>query len=348
MPAFLLPFADYLLMIGVVVLIFLVAFAAYRVLFFFIDRAVNRAPVARAGASRMRKAVFVLFLLLAAFIALDVLIFPETVDRHLRHTLLVLIIATIGLGFILTARGVYGALLEKYRKESIEDISRRSLLTQTQILYRFFIFVIVVLTISCILITFPSIRSLGFGLLGSAGVASIALGIAARPILLNMLAGVQLALTKIVKIGDVLFVEGEMAKVEHLFLTHAVLETWDQRRLVLPISTFIDKPFQNWSSPSGEFIGWAVLHLDYTVPLNVVREKFFELLQNSSYWNRGHWNVEVVDTTESTMVVRLSMSARGVGDALTLRTDVRERMIAFLQEEYPGSLPRVRFEEQGS
>lgn len=338
------PISEIIFVTSSILFLIVLAIGFHQLVFFTTSRLIKKESVADAIVRGIKKPTFYLFLALVFLIGIDLATLPQVAAYHLHHLAVVIIIIMIGLVLIFGAHGIYRYLLEKYKTESIEDISRRSLLTQTQILYRVFLFLIIVLTISCVLITFPGIRSLGIGLLGSAGVAGIALGIAARPILQNMLSGIQIALTKILKIGDIISVEGDTATVEHLFLTHAVLKTWDHRRIYLPISYFIDKPFQNWSGTPDQFIGWALIYCDYSISVDALREKFFELLHNSSYWDRRHWNVEVTDATEKTIEVRLSMSARTVGDALTLRTHIREKMIGFIQEKYPQALPLLRIE----
>ena len=192
-----------------------------------------------------------------------------------------------------------------------------------------------------ILMKFPSIQHLGTSLLASAGLAGLAAGIAARPMLSNLIAGMQLALTEPIRIDDAVLVEGEFGNIEEITTTYVVVRIWDQRRMVLPLAYFIEHPFQNWTLNSADLLGTVLVHVDYTVPVEEVRQELQRILEATPLWDRRVWNLQVTDATDSSVELRAMMSASGAGRLWDLRVHVREKLIAFLQT-YPQSLPRVR------
>lgn len=339
-------YLEKLVFLGVGIFFFLLAIAAYEVLFFLVKRALPKEGIGSAMVKGIRKVTLILFLELAAFSSAGLLGLPTQYYMMLQHFLLVVIIATIGLGLMLLVRAAVGFLTHKYRTESLEDFSKRTMLTQIHILHQVSGVVIGVLTLSAILITFPGIRALGIGLLSSAGLLGIILGLAAKPLLMNVMAGVHIAFTKKIKIGDVVYVEGELVKVEYLYLTHVILKCWDGRRLFLPISYFIDRPFQNLTSHSTVVIANCEVTCDYTAPLPLLRERFGEILKGVSLWDGALSKVEVIEAKAEGMVLRFSMSTKNPLDGGSLANRVREEIVEFLQREYPKSLPSLRVKEE--
>jgi small-conductance mechanosensitive channel len=203
---------------------------------------------------------------------------------------------------------------------------------------------IVALTLSAALMTFPAVRQYGVSLLASAGVAGIVLGLALQPVLKNLLAGIQLAITQPIRIDDALIVEGEWGNVEEITSTYVVVKLWDWRRMVLPLSYFIEKPFQNWTREGSSLIGSVMIYLDYTVPVAAIRQKVEEIAAASPLWDKQVAGVQVTDFRETVMEVRILVSASNAGRAFDLRCEVREKLIDFIQRDYPGALPRVRAE----
>jgi len=195
-----------------------------------------------------------------------------------------------------------------------------------------------------ILMKFPSIQHLGTSLLASAGLAGLAAGIAARPVLANLIAGLQLALTEPIRIDDAVLVEGEFGHIEEITTTYVVVRIWDQRRLVTPLAYFIEHPFQNWTLNSADLLGTVMVHVDYRVPVEEVRQELQRIVQGTPLWDGRVWNLQVTDATDSRVELRAMVSAAGAGALWDLRVHVREKLIAFLQERHPQSLPRVRAE----
>jgi hypothetical protein len=220
----------------------------------------------------------------------------------------------------------------------------RKILTQVRLLRRTVVFGLGFLTLAAILMTIPAVRQYGVSLFASAGVAGLAVGLAARPVLSNLIAGVQLAVTQPVRLGDEVLVEGEFGTVEEIQTTYVVIRLWDLRRMVVPLSYFMEKPFQNWTRQSTSIIGAVHWYLDYATPVAAVRARFLELLKESKLWNGDVAALQVTDAKEGTVEVRGLMSAASSGAAFDLRCEVREKLIAWLQETYPHALPRGRIE----
>ncbi|WP_344468614.1 mechanosensitive ion channel family protein [Kitasatospora kazusensis] len=213
--------------------------------------------------------------------------------------------------------------------------------TQAAMLRRISQAAIAVVALGAMLMTFPAARTVGTSLLASAGLAGVVAGVAAQSTLGNLFAGIQMALGDMVRIGDDVVVAGEWGTVEEITLTYLVVATWDQRRIVMPVSYFAGRPFENWSRHDTRITGTALLHLDHSAPVGELRSEFETILAKCDLWDGQGKALQVVDTTPSTIVVRALMTARDAGDAFELRCVVREKLIAFLREEHPGALPRV-------
>ncbi|XKH01646.1 mechanosensitive ion channel family protein [Marinobacter nauticus] len=218
----------------------------------------------------------------------------------------------------------------------------RKVETQTRFLVRALNILIVIIGLGAALMTFESVQHMGASLLASAGVGGLILGFAARPVLSNLLAGMQIALTQPFRIDDVLHVQGEWCWVEEVTATYVVVRVWDLRRLVIPLQWFIENPFQNWSRNSSELLGPVFIWVDYTMPIEPLRQEFKRLLAESNLWDGQLATVQVTDTSDQAMQVRFLMSAPDSTRNWDLRCLVREGLIAFIQEQYPAQLPRVR------
>ena len=226
------------------------------------------------------------------------------------------------------------------------NLKERKLKTQLQFIRKFVISLIVFFTVAIILLSFESMRRIGAGLLTGVGVGGIIIGFAAQKSLGSLLAGFQIAFTQPIRIDDVLIVEGEWGRVEEITLTYVVVSIWDQRRLILPITYFIEKPFQNWTRVSSDLLGTVFLNLDYSAPIPPLREEFTRLLEEHPLWDKRVNVVQVTDSKKSVVEVRFLMSARNSSDAFDLRCYVRENMIAFVRDNYPSGLPKARVEFQ--
>lgn len=228
-----------------------------------------------------------------------------------------------------------------------DNLEARRVQTQLLVLERTLVAVIVVLGLAAVLMTFPRVREIGASLLVSAGVAGLALGLAARPVLENLIAGLQLAFSQPIRIDDVVIVEGEWGRIEEITMTYVVVAIWDQRRLVVPFSRFISQPFQNWTRRSAEILGTVFIHADYTVPVDAVRAELERVCRACELWDGRVCILQVTDATPRTLEMRALVSASDSARAWDLRVHVREALVGFLQREYPDCLPRARLELSG-
>ncbi|WP_458761132.1 mechanosensitive ion channel family protein [Afipia sp. TerB] len=237
--------------------------------------------------------------------------------------------------------------LLQFRIDTEDNLLARKHVTQVRILKRAIDVLIVVMTVAAALMTFDAVRQYGVSLFASAGVAGLAIGLAARPLLSNLIAGIQIAVTQPIRIDDVVIVEGEYGTVEEITTTFVVIKLWDWRRMVLPLSYFIEKPFQNWTRETSALIGAVFLYLDYGAPVDKLREKLEAIARASPLWDGRVVALQVSDTKERTIEVRALVSAGSAPAAWDLRCEVREKLIAFLQQDYPEALPRTRQEIGG-
>lgn len=235
-------------------------------------------------------------------------------------------------------------LLSNYDVSKKDNLRARKMHTQFKLLANILKFLIVVLGIGIGLMTFESIRRIGVSLLASAGIAGIILGFAAQKMIATVLAGLQLAITQPIRLDDVVIVENEWGWIEEITLTYVVVRIWDKRRLVVPTTYFIDHPFQNWTRVSADILGTVFIYADYTLPVDKVRDELTRILEASEHWD-GQVNVlQVTDSKERTMEIRALMSAVDSPTAWNLRVEVREKLIGFLQQNYPECLPKTRLE----
>jgi small-conductance mechanosensitive channel len=186
------------------------------------------------------------------------------------------------------------------------------------------------------------VRQFGASILASAGIAGIVVGFAAQRSIATLLAGFQIALTQPIRIDDVVIVEKEWGRIEDITLTYVVVRVWDLRRLVVPITYFIEQPFQNWTRSSADILGTVFLYVDYSVPLEPLRAEFTRILEHSRFWD-GKVNVlQVTNAKEQTLEIRALASAADASLAWDLRCEIREKLITFVQQTFPDSLPRLR------
>lgn len=223
-----------------------------------------------------------------------------------------------------------------------DNLKARKIRTQIKFVSRMLIVIIIVLAIAAMLLSFESLRKVGTGLIAGVGVGSIIIGFAAQNALGNLLAGFQIAFTQPIRIDDVVVVEGEWGRIEDITLTYVVVKIWDERRLVLPIRYFVEKPFQNWTRVSSDLLGTVFLYLDYKAPIDKIRQKFEELLKTNKLWDGKVKVVQVTDCKLREIEVRALMSARNSSDTFDLRCFIREKLIEYLQNEHPESLPQTR------
>lgn len=303
----------------------------------------TQSPFGGALIRRLRQPLGLLVPVIAAQLLMPGLELPATLSERLHHALVLVVIAAIGWLLVRLTSVAEDVMQQHYLVNIQDNLGARRIQTQFQMLRRIVVVAVQVLALAVMMMTFPRIRELGAGLLASAGVAGLVIGVAARPFLENLIAGVQIGLTQPIRIDDVVIVEGEWGRIAEINATHVVVRIWDDRRLVVPLNYFNTKPFQNWTWTGAELLGTAFFYVDYTFPVEAGREELKRILDDSGLWDGRAWGLQVTNTTDRTVELRALMSAPDAPTAWDLRCLVRERFVAFLQREYPQCLPRTRF-----
>lgn len=229
----------------------------------------------------------------------------------------------------------------RYTGVAHDPARARRVTTQLTLVQRLVTAVVVVIAVSSMLLQFPAMRTLGTSMLASAGVLGIVAGIAAQATLGNLFAGLSIAFGDMVRIGDEVVVDEEVGTVEEITVSYLVLRTWDERRITMPVSYFTSKPFENWSRGGPQLTGTVFLQLDHSAPIAALRSKTEELVRANDFWDGRKWSLVVTDSTPSTIEVRAAVSARTSDDLWTLRCDLREQLLCWLQKEHAYALPSI-------
>ena len=230
----------------------------------------------------------------------------------------------------------------RYNADNAHNLRERKILTQLQYVQKIASIVIFIVTVSFILLQFDTVKSLGTGILSTAGVSGIIIGLAAQKSIANLLAGFQIAFTQPIRLDDVLIVNGEFGVVEEITLTYVTMRLWDQRRMIVPLNHFIDNIFQNWTRSNAELTGTVFLYLDYTFPVAELRAEVERFLPTQELWDERVGAVAVTDTSDRVMTVRILCSSTNAGNTFTLRCNVREHLLEWVRENYPDKLPVTR------
>jgi small-conductance mechanosensitive channel len=325
----------------------LLALILHHTVYYFRSKSFDQKKRAQVGsllAKHLKGPTRFILPLLAIVLVLQVVPLPENWRAAAQHIVQLGVIASIGWGFTSLAQFITELIDSQYSDDSFEDIAVRRIHTQAQVIERIVVVLIAVVTLAAMLMTFPSVRQLGTSMLASAGLVGLVAGVAARSTLSSLIAGLQVAVTQPIRIGDSVVVEGEWGWIEKITTTYVVVRIWDLRRLILPLTYFIEKPFQNWTHTSSDLLGTAMLYADYTLPVEEVRRELHRILLSTELWNGKVWALQVTDLTEQAIQIRALMSASSASKAFDLRCHVRENLIKFLQEQYPQCLPRRRGE----
>lgn len=253
-------------------------------------------------------------------------------------------LVVIGLAWltIVLLRRLKTNILKRYDLNQEDNLHSRKVHTQINILEKVLFFIIIATAMGLVLLSFDSIREIGIGLFASAGIAGIILGLSAQKVVGALLAGIQIAITQPFRLDDAVLVENEWGWIEEINLTYVVVRLWDKRRLVLPSTYFLEKPFQNWTRTSADLIGSVFLYTDYTVPFDDLRAELTRILDNTELWDKNVNVLQVTDTKQSTVETRILVSAKNSPTAWDLRVHVREKMIDYIKKNYPESLPKTR------
>ncbi|MEZ5815956.1 MAG: mechanosensitive ion channel [Hyphomicrobiaceae bacterium] len=319
-----------------------VGLVAFLVVRFILSRLLSRYASGPSLMKRLKGPLSLMAVLLFAAIALPAADFTPEISENLRHALRIGVILLTGWSAIVIIETLATYFTRRNRLDVENNLEARRLHTQISILKRAGEVVIILITTGAVLMTFPTVQHVGVSLFASAGAAGLVLGFAARPILANLIAGIQIALTQPIRLDDVVIVEGEWGWIEEITSTYVVVRIWDLRRLIVPLSYFIEKPFQNWTRESAAIIGSVTWNLDYRAPVDEMRAKLDEILAGNPRWDGKVANVQVTEAAGTAITVRALMSSSNSPAAWDLRCEVREKMIAWLKEAHPEALPRVR------
>ncbi len=266
----------------------------------------------------------------------------------LRHTGTLLLILAFGWLLVSLVWVLAESLRERALAGAGDETRGRRTITRVGILSRVLTAAILVLTAAAMVATFEGGRAIGASIFASAGIAALVLGIAARPAVENVIAGLRVAFTEPIHLGDVVVVEGEWGRVEEITGAYVVVRLWDRRRLIVPLAHFLEKPFQNWTRSGTDLLAQVTIEVDYSTPVDEVRAEAGRIVTASKLWDKEFWNLQVTEAGERTMRLRILASAANADHAWDLRCEIREKLIAFLQEHHPGALPKMRATLEGT
>ena len=327
-----------ILIIGSALLLYLISW---------IKKYVHEHPGKEKGKGILRKVILpitILILLIALKLNVTLILTDTELLKFSHHFLNISLIFTVAWVAINAVKISRILILRNYDLQQKDNLLARKVYTQFRILERIVIFLIMFLAIAFALMTFESIKRIGISLFASAGIAGVILGLAAQKAIATILAGFQIAVTQPIRIDDVVIVEGEWGKIEEITLTFVVIKVWDQRRLVVPTTYFIEKPFQNWTRVSSDILGTVFLYTDYTLPVDELRNAFMQYLSETELWDGKTANIQVTNSNPQNLELRFLMSAADASTLWDLRVLIRERLVEYLQKNHPDKLPKTRVE----
>ncbi len=341
-----LPFAaePWLGLGGECLLAVLVALLIHQIAGRLLSRLAKPHPVPAMLLASLRRPVLWVFIFAALEIVLRAA--PDMLAgiRLIRHANSLGMIAALTWSAVCVVDAVARAVVDVNPANIEGNLQARRIQTQAKVLSRSVMAMLTLFGISAALMTFPSVRQFGTGLMASAGVAGLVVGFAAKPVLGNLLAGLQIAITQPIRLDDAVIVEGEWGWIDEITGTYVVVRLWDQRRLIVPLQWFIEHPFQNWTRTSSEILGSVFLWVDYGLPIEVLRQEAKRLCEEAPEWDQRTCLIQVTDTNERAMQLRVLVSAADSPRCWDLRCKLREGLIAFVQRQYPQCLPRIRAE----
>lgn len=328
----------------------IIALIVHAILFWIL-RGIARRKTALLGQSITRhaqKPTRWLFPLVAILAILPGLTLTPRVMDAMEHIVGLGLIAAMAWLVILVIEVTSDIVTGRYRVDVSDNLTARRIQTQFKMLHRIVVVLVVIVTIAIMLMTFPAIKHIGESVLASAGLASLVVGLAMKGTLSNLIAGVQIAFAQPFRIEDAVIIEGEFGWIEEIGTMYVVVRIWDLRRLVLPLSYFLDHPFQNWTYKSANLLAHCFIYTDYTVPVQALRDELGRILKSSPLWAGKVCVLQITELEKFTVQIRALMDVRNSGDSSDLCCLVRERMIEFLANNYPGSFPKYRGEFQTS
>lgn len=335
------PFLVFLILSAIAFIIgVLIRFIFFKMLAYFSGK--NNVPIIKKLNKRFKNSLFLFIPLIIILVNLSNIGLQESTTAIARPILEIGLIVSFTIVLIKIIYFIQDVILLQYDLDAENNVRAREVTTQVVFLRKISFFVLGLIAIAIILMQFDGVKKYGTALITSAGVAGLIIGFAAQKTIGNLLAGLQIAFTQPIKLDDALVVEGEWGWVEEINLTYVVVKIWDKRRLILPITYFTEKPFQNWTRSSADIMGSVFLYVDYAVPINELRKAFEGFLEKTDLWDRKAQVLQVTDCKDRSMEIRLLMTAKNSPTAWDLRCFIREQMLVYIQEHYPDSLPRLR------
>ena len=328
-----------------VVLAVSIAYVVYRVLFALVIRLARRSdsPVDDMILQRIRKPIKWSLIAIAVTLAAqrDPLLaqYWEPLGKFLRPALLGWIVFSVVKAFT--------AVLELRLDQAVDPVAVRSRRTRIAILSRTATIAVIIITVGLMLLSIPAVASIGTTLLASAGLAALAIGAAAQPALKSLIAGLQIAITEPLRLGDLVVIDGHTGRVEEIHMAFLIVRTWDERAIVVPTASVLDASFENWSRKNEQLVGPVFLHLDPIADIGPIRAEFERFVAEQDLWDGRKAELLMTNAFPESVELRLSVSARTIGDVWTLRCLVREHMLAWLRTEMPDALIRHRLEVPG-
>lgn len=290
--------------------------------------------------------------LVLPLLAMQFVLASAPTDLHLRtitaQACTIMLICTMTWTVMRVVAGIGEGVVRLHPATDSDNLHARGIQTQTRVLTRTVKLFVLVVGAASVMMTLPELRQVGASLLASAGVAGLVAGIAARPVLGNLIAGLQIALTQPIRLDDVVIIENEWGRIEEITATYVVVRIWDERRLVVPLEWVIQNPFQNWTRTDSQLLGTVFLWLDYRLPLAPLRTELERICKSAPEWDGRVALLQVTDTSERAIQIRALVSAEDASKAWDLRCRVREALIDFVQREHSAALPRIRAEVETS
>jgi small-conductance mechanosensitive channel len=331
---------------GVVVAALLIGMLLYRMLFSILSKLASRTdiPLNTIFVGSMRAPARLLLPLFSLMMVAPSFSLPaelSTVTQHLFNLCFIALITWLIINATVASRDI---IISRYDIDAGESFKARASYTQLTIIVKVILVIVVIIALATMLMSFDKIRAIGVSILASAGIMGIIVGFAAQRSLATLLAGLQIAITQPIRINDVVVVEGEWGTIEEITLTYVVVKIWDLRRLIVPVTFFLEKTFQNWTRSTTSIMGTVFLYVDYTAPVAEIRQKLLEYLKESQIWDKEVWGLQVTNASEHVLELRALMSAVDAPTSWDLRCEVREKLVTFIKETYPESLPRSRAE----
>lgn len=288
----------------------------------------------------------IVFPLIALLIAVPTTSLPPWVEKPLEHVIGLGLIASVAWAVILLADVVADVIVARNRIDVKDNLAARRMQTQVTVLRRVFAIVVIIVTLAIMLLTIPHVRTIGTSLLASAGLAGLVVGMAMKPTFGNLVAGIQIALTQPIRVEDAVIVEDQWGWIEEITSTYVVVRIWNWQRMVLPLTYFIEHPFQNWTRTTACLIGSVHLFVDYTTSIDDLRKELERLVRSTDKWMGKVCVLQVVEATDKAIQLRALADAPDAGTAWDLRCYIREGLIKYLQAHCPDNLPKLRTDLQ--